>query len=198
MREFDGWLVEAPLRVLEEAIAEARRALASKSLEFLHECKARVDRRLDARPERKVFSFDPRISCWYDIADALEEEINFRSGKSPKSKAEHPDAQNGASTAQITGNKTAKTAASTLTHASDYRSVTLGGKRYELTPRQAQMIAILHTACTNGHPDVAVAHILEKLETPNGRWQDTWKTSPEARKALITTGERKGTLRLNA
>jgi hypothetical protein len=66
-----------------------------------------------------------------------------------------------------------------------------------LTERQAQIIQILHEAYVSGNTDVSVAHILEQLETRGSRWQDTFKGSPGAKKALITTGKRKGTLRLN-
>ena len=79
----------------------------------------------------------------------------------------------------------------------DYRSVTLQGAQYALTSRQAQFIQILHEAHTNGTPGVSISHILEQLGTRNSRWQDTFKGNPSARKALITSGRSKGTLRLN-
>ena len=59
------------------------------------------------------------------------------------------------------------------------------------------MIQILHEAYENETPDVGIDNILESLETPNGRWQDTFKSNSNARKALVTSGSRKGTLRLN-
>jgi hypothetical protein len=85
----------------------------------------------------------------------------------------------------------------TFTHSPDYRSVAVRGKTYGLTSRQAQMIQILHEAYENETPDVGIDNILESLETPNGRWQDTFKSNSNARKALVTSGSRKGTLRLN-
>jgi hypothetical protein len=84
-----------------------------------------------------------------------------------------------------------------FTHQEDYRSVTLRGQTYTLTSRQAQVVEILHRAYLDEKPDVAIDYILEKLGTQNSRWQDTFKRNPEARKALIRKGERKGTLRLN-
>jgi hypothetical protein len=109
LREFDRILIEAPLAELEEFIAEAPQLLAlsarpPKSLEFLRNCKARVDARLSAEQEQNVFSMsDPhqiRIRCWEDIAGRFEAEINFRSGKSPQSQTEHPHAQNSTTTAR--------------------------------------------------------------------------------------------------
>jgi hypothetical protein len=86
---------------------------------------------------------------------------------------------------------------SAFTHSDDYRTVTLRGVTYTLTPRQAQIIEILHSAYESGQPDVSVHYILEKLETRNGRWQDTFKSNKKARQALISTGSGKGMLRLN-
>ena len=79
----------------------------------------------------------------------------------------------------------------------EYTVVALRGQRWTLTSRQAQMIQILHKAHESGKPDVRIDYILEGLGTRNSRWQDTWKSNREARKALIKSGQRKGTLRLN-
>jgi hypothetical protein len=84
-----------------------------------------------------------------------------------------------------------------FTHSEDYRSVTLSGKDYELTSKQAQIIGILDRASQDEKPDVAIHNILEQLGTPNSRWQDTFKSNSEAKKALIRSGKRRGTLRLN-
>jgi hypothetical protein len=84
-----------------------------------------------------------------------------------------------------------------FTRSPDYRSVTVRRRTYNLTARQAQIIQILHEAHEAGNPEISVAHILEEIETPNSRWQDSFKGSPGAKKALIRTGSRKGTLRLN-
>jgi hypothetical protein len=82
-------------------------------------------------------------------------------------------------------------------HSPDYRSVTHRGKQHSLTPRQAQMIQILHEAYQNWTPEVSIHAILEQLGTSASRWQDTFKGNPDAREALITKGKSKGTLRLN-
>jgi hypothetical protein len=74
----------------------------------------------------------------------------------------------------------------------DYRSVTLQGQTYALTSRQADVVEILHDSYEEGMPDVPIDRILEKLGTPNARWQDTFKSNPEARKALIRKGGARG------
>jgi hypothetical protein len=84
-----------------------------------------------------------------------------------------------------------------FSHSEDYRSVTIRSKTYTLTLQQGQMIEILHEAQKIRKPDVAIAYILERLEKNSSRWQDTWKSNPKAKKALIKEGARKGTLRLN-
>ncbi len=84
-----------------------------------------------------------------------------------------------------------------FSHSPDYRSVTIRGKAHTLTARQAQIIEILHKAHVDGNPDVSTAHILETLETERSRWQDTFRTNPKAKSALIKGGARRGTLRLN-
>jgi hypothetical protein len=93
--------------------------------------------------------------------------------------------------------KSSAAARTKFAHSPDYRSVTLQRKLYCLTPRQAQVVEILHEAHQSGNTDVSIAYILEQLETPGSRWQDTFKSNPQAKKALIKSGERKGTLRLN-
>lgn len=78
---FDRWLIEEPLEKLESFIEEAPQLLSSKplkSLEFLRDCKARVDARLAAEPETKVFSMSHRIRCWAEISERFEAEINWR------------------------------------------------------------------------------------------------------------------------
>lgn len=84
-----------------------------------------------------------------------------------------------------------------FSHSADYRSVTIRGKTYNLTSQQAAMIQILHEAHQNRNPNISIALILEQLEKSGGRWQDTFKSNPRAKGALVKSGERKGTLRLN-
>lgn len=83
-----------------------------------------------------------------------------------------------------------------FTHSPDYRTVSVRGETFSLTSRQAQVMEILHKAYEGGNPDVAIHHILEALETKASRWQDTFKSNPRAKKALLVGGARKGTLRL--
>jgi hypothetical protein len=97
----------------------------------------------------------------------------------------------------ITYNDSISPARTEFRHSADYRSVTHRGKRHSLTPRQAQMIQILHEADQNGTPEISIHAILEQLGTSGSRWQGTFRSNPEAKKALIKSGARKGTLRLN-
>jgi hypothetical protein len=82
-------------------------------------------------------------------------------------------------------------------HSEDYRTVTVRGETCTLTSEQAAMIQILHKAHKNGTPDISIAHILEELGKKSSRWQDTFKSNPTAKRALVRSGNRKGTLRLN-
>lgn len=88
-------------------------------------------------------------------------------------------------------------AARPFAYSQDYRSISVRGRTYTLTSQQAQMIEILHKAHENGTPDISIAHILERLEKKTSCWQDTFKSNPNARKALVKSGARRGTLRLN-
>ena len=99
--------------------------------------------------------------------------------------------------AEMTQLPVATPAVGPFSHAQDYRSVTVRGKTYALTSRQAQMIQILHGAYENGNPDMGVDYILEQLGTKNSRWQDTFKGNRNAKQALVKSGASKGTLRLN-
>jgi len=84
-----------------------------------------------------------------------------------------------------------------FTHSEDYRTVTVRSETYTLTSEQTAMIQILHKAHENGTPDISIAHILEELNKESSRWQDTFKSNPTAKRALVRSGKRKGTLRLN-
>ncbi len=63
------------------------------------------------------------------------------------------------------------------------------------------MIKILDEARDNQKPDVAIDTIMAQLagdaRGETSRWQDTWKSNQEARKALIKSGARKGFIGLN-
>jgi hypothetical protein len=109
--------------------------------------------------------------------------------------AESSRAQN---SAKATPNVESKSNAATspFTHSEDYRSVTVRGETYTLTPEQAQMIEILDEAHKNGNPDISSDHIMDRLGKGSSRWQDTFRSTPKAKEALIKSN-RKGTLRLN-
>ncbi len=81
-------------------------------------------------------------------------------------------------------------------HSSDFRSVSLRGEQFSLTPRQAQAIQILWEAHNNGSSEVGQHYILEKLDSPSSRLRDTFRNSPAWRK-LVVPGNTKGTFRLN-
>jgi hypothetical protein len=110
---------------------------------------------------------------------------------------ESSSVQNSDKTAQNPESKPTTAAAPSFTYSVDYRNVTIRGEDFVLTPRQAQTIQILNEARQDGKPDVSIDDILEQLETSNSRWQDTFRSNPEAKEALIKSGVRKGTLRLN-
>ena len=177
---FDDWLIKATEHEFEEFVAEGPKEFSTLPLELLRECKARVDARIAAEPETRVFSISDshvvRLRYWDKIADRLEAEINWRSQKSANATED---------------------SARPFNHSTDYRTVTVRGEKHALTAQQAPMIQILHEAYENGNSDVSIAYILERLEKKSSRWQDTFKSNPKARKALIRSGERKGTLRLN-
>ena len=85
-----------------------------------------------------------------------------------------------------------------FSYSPDYRTVTVRGETHPLTAQQAKMIELLHNAQKNGNPDVSIAYILVELKGEHtcSRWQDTFKSNPKAKEALIKSGARKGTLRL--
>lgn len=87
--------------------------------------------------------------------------------------------------------------AEAFSHSDDYRSVRLTGRSFTLTPRQAQIIQILHSAHEKRTPDIGMQFILEKIDSPSSRLRDSFKSNPEAWKALVKPGNKKGTIRLN-
>jgi len=83
---FGRLLLEASESELQEFIDEAPQLFSTQPLALLRGCKALVDARLAAEPDKKVFYMsDPhevRLRYWDKIAERLEAEINLRSGKS--------------------------------------------------------------------------------------------------------------------
>ena len=81
---FERWLLEAPESELQECIDTSLQSFSTPvlSLELLRECKARIDARLAAEPDKTVVCMsDPhevRLRYWCTIAERLEAEINFR------------------------------------------------------------------------------------------------------------------------
>ena len=144
---------------------------------------------------------------WLALAKAITnaQAANITRADRPRTgdeQAESSHAKNSANSAPDAGSKSTNETMEVsdpvaFTHSPDYRSVTLRGKNYPLTSQQAQMIQILHQAHESGNPDVSVAHILERLEKQSSRWQDTFKSNPNAKRALVKSGERRGTLRMN-
>lgn len=98
---------------------------------------------------------------------------------------------------QVAESESSKEVAAPFTHSEDYRSVTLRAKTYTLTTGQALIIQSLHECHENGTPEVSTTFIQGRLGTPSSRWQNTFKSNPEAKKALVKSGARRGTLRLN-
>jgi hypothetical protein len=83
-------------------------------------------------------------------------------------------------------------------HSADYRSIRWQGSSYLLTPRQAQIVQILHEAYIAGTPELSNACILEKLEATTSRLRDSFKgTDLWGTGKMIIPCERRGMYRLN-
>jgi hypothetical protein len=172
-----GELRSEPLREIRSWLAECENKKTALEREFPHLI-------------RVYWPYSERQEDWeYNLCNVLIPHLRLeisrraRKGTLPKE--------------SITSHDSVSSAHLEFTHSPDYYSVTHRGKQHSLTTHQAQMIQILDEARQNGTPDVSVAWILEQLGTPASRWQDTFKRNPDARKALITEGKRRGTLRLN-
>ena len=83
-----------------------------------------------------------------------------------------------------------------FSHSPDYRSVTLRGRPYFLTPLQAQVVQILHENFLNGTPDIGQHALLEMIESKQKRLRDVFETS-DAWGELVVPGKTKGTSRIN-
>ena len=82
-------------------------------------------------------------------------------------------------------------------HSEDFRVVSAFGKTWNLTLYQSRAVEKLWKAWDNRVPEMHQAAILEGIEACSKRLRDVFKSNMEAYRALITTGERKGTFRLN-
>jgi hypothetical protein len=91
---FDCWLLEAEPSEFEEFLAEAPKFLKTKPMEFVRDCKARVDARIAAEPDKKVFSMsgphEVRLLYWDKIAERFQAEINLRSIRPVQSVSAQP------------------------------------------------------------------------------------------------------------
>jgi hypothetical protein len=90
----DQGLVKESIGELEQFIDDLPQALADKPLEFLLDCKRRVDARIDAEPNKAVFNMSSphgrRVRCWLDIRDRLVAEINWQRSQQAKESASRP------------------------------------------------------------------------------------------------------------
>lgn len=84
-----------------------------------------------------------------------------------------------------------------FSHSHDFRCVSLGGSQFTLTSSQAQVVEILHKAYRNSTPDVGKDYILEEIGSPSSRLKNLFRSDAEAFKALIRSGKKRGTYRLN-
>jgi len=85
-------------------------------------------------------------------------------------------------------------------HSDDFRSVSVGGRRFTLTPRQAEVVQILYRAHCNRTPEVGWPYIRAELSTridsyPE-RLTDIFKRS-DAWGKLIVPGKTRGSYRLS-
>ena len=77
----------------------------------------------------------------------------------------------------------------------DYRSVKWRGRVYVLTPRQAEVVGILHQAYRTGRPALSRDVITERMRAPVGRFRDIFKGSPLWRTLVVSS--RQGVYRLD-
>lgn len=83
-------------------------------------------------------------------------------------------------------------------HSVDYRSIRWKGEDYSLTPRQAQIVQMLHEAHLDGTPGLSNAYILEGLEATTSRLRDSFRRSDLwGEGKLIIPGRNRGLYRLN-
>ena len=78
-----------------------------------------------------------------------------------------------------------------------YTSIRLNDQTYRLTPTQAHIIRILHEHFKQGVPEVHQQALLEQVDSTARRLRAVFKDNLPARDALISAGERKGSVRLN-
>lgn len=83
-------------------------------------------------------------------------------------------------------------------HSTDYRSVTVLGELFELSPAQARVIEILHHNYLNGTPSVGIPTLKETENS--GELRDVFRKNSKSKKLwelLVSKGDTKGTYKLN-
>ena len=90
------------------------------------------------------------------------------------------------------------TGVSRFTHSTDFRTIHYRGQRYELTSRQAQIVAYLYKEYQKGMPEVSQHTLLEELGTKQSMLRDAFRKSP-LWGTLIVPGrsKRRGMYQLN-
>src|SRR5262249_50532989 len=81
-------------------------------------------------------------------------------------------------------------------HSKDFRSVTLNGETFLLTPREAQLIDLLAQARADGFPDVSEATILDRMGTGK-RVRDIFASRRRRIFKKLVRSDKWGTHRLN-
>ena len=83
-------------------------------------------------------------------------------------------------------------------HSPDYRTLSLHGTVYALSPQEAQVIEILNTAHEEELKYVTLSHLIQEVapDTSSKKLRDIFRDR-EAREALIKEGPRKGTYCIN-
>ena len=89
-----------------------------------------------------------------------------------------------------------------FSHNETYRSVSLNGRSFSLTPNQAIVVETLHFAWKEALPDVSLEQIADRIgrrrqARKNLRLRDIFKGNRATLDALIATGGSKGTYRIN-
>jgi hypothetical protein len=84
----------------------------------------------------------------------------------------------------------------------EYRSVVYKGTQFSLSPKQAEVIQMLHEAYINGTNEVTWARIVTEIAGESSKYDRLSQLfrDPEGKKAyraLIAKGKRKDTFRLN-
>jgi sulfur relay (sulfurtransferase) DsrC/TusE family protein len=116
---------------------------------------------------------------------------------SQKSKVEFVKNEHGLMLPKITSIKADDNIGDIFRYSDDFCSIYFKGENFTLTNEQAKIIMVLYLAYKNKTPSVTIKHVMESLGKKTGKHQDIFRSNKKAYKALVTQGERKGTLKLN-